>query len=102
MTTNHSQPAANTMVDRGQPRLDNLRRSGQDFADDVAVDVGQAEVAALEAVGQLGVVEAQQVQDRGLQVVDVDAVLDGVEAELVGLADGRGRGLTPPPASHMV
>ena len=34
--------------------------------------VGQAEVAAGVAVGQLLVVEAQQVQDRRVQVVDVD------------------------------
>ena len=60
--------------------------SRQQPLDDLAVHVGQAEVAALEAVGQLGVVEAQQVQDRGVQVVDVDLVLDDVEAELVGLA----------------
>ena len=53
--------------------------------------VGQAEVAALEAVGQLLVVQAEQVQDRRLQVVDVDAVLGDVEAELVGRADGRRR-----------
>ena len=54
--------------------------------------VGQAEIAALEAVGQLGVVEAEQVQDRGVQVVDVDLVGGCVEAELVGLAE-RGAGL---------
>ena len=48
--------------------------------------VGQAEVAALEAVRQLGVVQAQLVQDRRLQVVDVDRVLDHVVADLVGLA----------------
>ena len=48
--------------------------------------VGQAVVAALEAVGQLRVVEAEQVQDRGLQVVDVDLVLGDAEAEFVGLA----------------
>ena len=30
-------------------------------------------------------------QDRRLQVVDVDAVGDGAEAELVGLADGHAR-----------
>ena len=52
------------------------------------MDVGEAEVAALEAVGQLRVVEAEQVQDRRLQVVDVDLVLDGGEAELVGLRRG--------------
>ena len=52
----------------------------------LAGDVGQAEVAALEAVGQPLVVDAEQVQDRGVQVVDVDGVLDGVVAEVVGLA----------------
>ena len=31
-------------------------------------------------------VEAHQVQDRGVQVVDVDPVLDGLQAELVGRA----------------
>ena len=46
--------------------------------------VGQAEVAAGVAVGELFVVEAQQVQDRGVQVVDVDLVFDGGEAEFVG------------------
>ena len=54
--------------------------------DDVAGDVGQAEVAAGVAVGEAFVVEAEQVQDRGLQVVDVDRVLDDVEAEVVGAA----------------
>ena len=48
--------------------------------------VGQAEVAAGVAEGEAFVVEAEQVQDRGLQVVDVDRVLDDVEAEVVGLA----------------
>jgi hypothetical protein len=52
--------------------------------DDVAVDVGQPEIAALEAVGQPLVVEAQQVQDGGLQVVDVDLVPSDAETQLVG------------------
>ena len=62
--------------------------SGQNRADHFAAHVGQPEVAALEAVGQPRVVDAQQVQDRGVQVVDVDRVLDGGVAELVGLAVG--------------
>ena len=37
------------------------------------------------------VVEAQQVQDRGVQVVDVDAVLGDVEAELVAFAERDAR-----------
>ena len=63
--------------------------SRQQLLHHVAVHVGQPEVAALEAEGQLRVIEAQQVQDRRLQVVDVDAVLDGDEAELVGGAEVR-------------
>ena len=58
---------------------------------DVAVDVGQAEVAAGVAVGQPLVVEAEQVQDRGVQVVDVDLVLDGVVAVVVGARRSGGR-----------
>ena len=53
--------------------------------------VGQAEVAAGVAVGERFVVEAQQVEDGGVQVVDVDRLLDGFEAEFVGGAVGRGR-----------
>ena len=49
-------------------------RSGEDRLDHFPGHVGQAEVAAVVAVGQLLVVEAQQVQDRGVQVVDADAV----------------------------
>src|SRR5262245_37646412 len=53
--------------------------SGQQIANHVAVHVGQAEVAALEAIGQLLVVDAEAVQDRGVQVVDVHRlVLDVV------------------------
>src|SRR5215469_17347721 len=51
--------------------------SGKDLAHDLAVDVGEAEVAAGIAVGEPGVVEAEQVQDRRMEVVDVDGLLDG-------------------------
>ena len=60
--------------------------SRQDVADDLALHVGQAEVAAGVAVGQPRVVQAQQVEDRGVEVVDVDAVLGDVDAVLVGRA----------------
>ena len=53
--------------------------------------VGQAEVAAGVAERQLLVVQPQQVQDRGVEVVDVDGVLGDVDAVVVGGADGRGR-----------
>ena len=49
-------------------------------------NIGQAFVAAVVAERQLLVVEAEQVQDGGVEVVDVDAALDAVQAELVGRA----------------
>ena len=60
----------------------------QNRLDDLSLHVGQPEVAALEPVGQPGVVDAEQVQDRRVQVVDVDGVLDDVVGEVVGLAVG--------------
>ena len=44
------------------------------------MDVGEAVVAALEAEGKSLVVEAQQMHDRGLQVVNVNLVFDDAEA----------------------
>ena len=52
-----------------------LRRSlGEQFTYQFAVDVREAEVAALETEGELFVVEAKEVENCGVQIVDVDAV----------------------------
>src|SRR5262249_50997384 len=67
----------------------------EDVLDDVAVDVGEAEIAAGVAVGQPLVVEPQAVEQGGVQVVDVDLLLDGAEAELVGGPGGQAT-LDPP------
>ena len=48
--------------------------------------VGEAEVSALEAVGELFVVEAEEVEEGGVEVVDVDLAVDDAEAEFVALA----------------
>src|SRR5262249_40644326 len=58
--------------------------SREDRVDDLAVDVSQTVVAAGVAVGQALVIDAQEMQDRGVEVVDMDLVLDGVPAEFVG------------------
>src|SRR5438132_12518523 len=59
------------------------RRSREYLADYVSVDVREAIVAAAVEVGHLLVVNAQKVQDGGVEVVHVDPVLDGVPAEIV-------------------
>ena len=45
---------------------------GEQVVDDVAVDIGETVAAALEEVGEAGVVDTQELQDGGLKVVDVD------------------------------
>ena len=80
-------------LDAGSPvgRRGAPMASGDGLRQHVAVDVGQAEIAAGVAIGQLLVVEAEQVQDRGVQVVDAGRVLNGLEAEIVGRAVDRAR-----------
>ena len=55
--------------------------------------VGQPEVAAGVAVGQPLVVEAEQVQHRGVKIVDVNRLVDNRPADFVGLTIRH-------PASH--
>ena len=41
----------------------------------------------MKTVGQLFVVKAKQMQDRGIEVVNMDFVRGGVESEIVGFAE---------------
>ena len=50
----------------------------------VSMYIGQTMVAALELVRQQTVVDTQQMQDRGVKIVDVDRILGDVVAEFVG------------------
>ena len=50
--------------------------------------VCQAEIAALIAICQLGVIKAQQVQNRRVQIVNVNGVFRDVEAQVIGFAHG--------------
>jgi len=49
-------------------------------------DARQPLIQALELEAELGVVDAHEVEDRGVEVVDVYGVFDDVVAEVVGLA----------------
>ena len=58
--------------------------SCQDRSDDVAVDVGEAIVAAAETVGQPFMIQAEQVLHRGPEIIDSADVLHRVVAQFVG------------------
>ena len=53
--------------------------------------VGEAELAALVGVGQALVIKAEAVEDRRLEVVRVNRILDDMEAEVVRRAVGEAR-----------
>ena len=48
------------------------------------MDVGEAEVAPTVSIGEFFVIEAQEMEHGGVEVVDVDFVFHGGEAEVVG------------------
>ena len=58
----------------------------QNLLNDFSMDVGEAKVSALEAVGKLFMVEAEEMEEGRVEVVDVDFSIDYAEAKFVALA----------------
>src|ERR1041384_8425099 len=63
--------------------------SGEDGLHNLPKVVGEAEVAAVLAVGQFLVIEAQRVENTGVQVMDMHWVFNSLPAEFVGAAIDR-------------
>src|SRR5437867_1917539 len=53
--------------------------------------ISKPEIAALEAEGQLLVIQTEQMENRCMQVVHMHAIFDRVKTKFVGLADDRAR-----------
>ena len=70
----------------GQSRQDNAL--GHDVFDHFAIDIGQPEVATSVSVGQTFVVDAEEVEDGGVEIVEVDFALDSTIAVFVGRSTG--------------
>lgn len=54
--------------------------------DDIAVNVGQPEIATGVTKSQLRVIEAQQLQESRMKIVDVDRVFYRLETKIIGRA----------------
>jgi hypothetical protein len=59
----------------------------QNLLDDLSVDIGEPEVPALKLIGQARVINAQAMQDRRLQIVNMDRILYDVVAMVIGLSN---------------
>src|SRR5262249_6463894 len=71
------------------PALPALPALRNNLVNHVARNVREPEVAAAVTIGQLRVIDAEQVKDRRVQIVYVDRFLDGLEPEVVGRAVDR-------------
>ena len=74
--------------------------SRENFFDNYSMHIGQAHLATAEREGEPGVVETQQVQRRGVQVMHGYFVLDRVVALLIGRAVDRTAFDTAPGKPH--
>lgn len=61
---------------------------GEQFRDNAAVNIGEAEISALEAIDQFFVIKAEQVEKRRLEVVDMNGIFGDGKAEFISLAVG--------------
>jgi len=61
---------------------------GQERSDDLAVDVGESEISARMTIRQSFVVEAEQMQNGRMQIMDANPVLDRSESKVIGRSVG--------------
>src|SRR6266481_1964696 len=61
--------------------------SRHDLRNQLAVDVGKPHVPAIEKIGKLSVIDAQQMQYGGVQIVDGDGLLLRLITELIAGSD---------------
>ena len=77
------------------------KESRQDFTDDASVGVGDAIITSLVTIGEVIVVETEEMEDRGVELGDADAVFDRAVTELIGRTVHR-FALSPPTAIQQV
>ena len=57
---------------------------GDQLGDDVTVDIGEAEISTIEAVGKLFMIQTAAVKQGRMQIVNVDPAFDRSIADFVG------------------
>src|SRR5262245_21886124 len=70
----------------GPPKEHEKRPSSNKFVDYVSGDIGKSEITAAVMIREPGVVNAKQVQNGRVQVVNVDRLVGHLEAEIVSRA----------------
>ena len=99
-------PIRSGYIPRPQLRLtpkrgNSIPASGEELLDNLTAHVGQPKFPPQVFIRQARMVDAQAVENGGMQIVDVDGIGYYVVTVVVGFAELKPR-LTPPPAIHMV
>jgi hypothetical protein len=55
----------------------------EQFLDELARDIGQPKIAPLKTIREFRVIEAEQMEQRSMQIVNMDLVTNNVKTELV-------------------
>src|SRR5438552_7522132 len=74
-----------------QPLIAKYSRSAQDSLNDLTMDIRQTPANAIVIVGQLLVIEAQQMQRRGMEIIRSHGILGRQAANVVGRSIGETR-----------
>src|SRR5690606_35541495 len=77
-----------------------LLASRQKLLHHFTMHIGKAKIAPLEAIGQPGMIEPEQVQDGGVQVVHMHLVRGRVESKVIRLTHGKTRFNSSPRHPH--
>lgn len=65
------------------------RGLGEDFVEDAGwFDTSEALIEALESVGEAFVIDADEMEGGGVEVANLDGMIDGVVAKVVGATEG--------------
>ena len=59
--------------------------SSQNVVDDMSVDICETEISTLETIDEFLVVNPEEVEHRGMEVVDMDDIFNGVVSQFVGV-----------------
>ncbi len=90
MTTPHKSTVSVTPYDRLRAVADDASshhaswRSDENLLDHIPMHIRQSKITAAEVVGQFGVIQSEEVQHRGVQVVDMHRLLNCLVTKVVG------------------
>ena len=74
------------MISKFGLRIRGFAALREDIPDDVAVDIGEAVITTGVSPGQAGVVDAEKVQDGGMEIVDVYSIFRNCRSNVVSAA----------------